>query len=276
MSHSQELHPVQSGTVSKVFIPSYYVQVFQLAKHNFSDKEIAKRMKPPVRYTTLSVWKKKDPDFADAITQGRNQSGQVEPTFSTELTDSQKKFLIAYVYEGTISAAARVVPCDRSRHHMWITEANNREAYAQAFENAKAAHSDFIYATVRQRAVDGHRKYKFTAKGEPVYIECDSSDPEAKQLTDSEGKLWWGKHYYENTRSDMLLCRLAEYVIPGFRADPTTINNNNSNTSTNIDIGKLVDELEEGRKTNVMTVDAVAVHAQKLIEKLTEGTTDAK
>ena len=272
-AHSQDVFPIQTGKPSKAFTPSYYVQAFRLAQAGYTDKEMCQRLTPPVRYSTLSIWKKKDKEFAQSIIDGRNGSGVSEPQFNNELTDNQKKFLIAYVYEGNISAAARSINMDRSCHHTWMTtETPNGNAYRSAYESAKAAHADYIYATVKHRAIEGHRRYKFTAKEQPVYIECSPSDPEAKELQDDEGKTWYGKHYYENTRSDMLLAKLAEYVIPGFRPDPTQINNNNVNAQTTIDIGKLVDDLEQGRKSNVLTVDAVSAHTKKLIETKQKGT----
>lgn len=272
VEHSQELYPIQEGKTTRRWSDTYYVQAFRLARAGYDGAELAMRLIPPIRPRTLQIFCKKRKEFADAIQEGKNASGKHEPQINNDITDTQKRFLIAYVIEGTISAAARTANCQRTKHHQWMnTDTENGAKYREAYEAAKAAHADYLYAEVRRRAVDGMRQYKFH-QGKPVMIECTKEHPEAKRIVDDDGKVVYMRHYFELKKSDMLLCRLAELHIPGFRPDPAHITqNNNSGNTTKVDVNQLLDDLESGRRSNVLTLDAVDAYATKLIAEKTGG-----
>lgn len=115
------------------------------------------------------------------------------------LTQHQRSFLAAYRRFGNISAAARTVPIDRTRHYDWF---KNSEEYREAFDDAQEEANDRLEEAARKRAVVGTRRMKFTKHGDPI------RDP---RKAPNDPDPW----YYETDYSDNILMRLLMAHRPG-------------------------------------------------------------
>eukprot|EP00913_Durusdinium_trenchii_P008854 g8320.t1 len=126
----------------------------------------------------------------------------------------QQAFLKAYVECGTISGAAQAAKISRTTHHRWLADENDVD-YANAFALADEMFRSQLEDEARFRALQGLRRYKFNSKGEPVYVDCQKSHPEAVKYVDEKtGETRHRRHYYEENRSDVILIALLNEAFP--------------------------------------------------------------
>ena len=122
-----------------------------------------------------------------------------------ELSANQVAFLVAFAQVGEIIAAANSIGMSRWCHHYWrknlYKERNpaGHEAYAEAWEFAKAIGHQVMVAEGFRRGVVGTQKFKFH-DGKPL------------MWTNPETGL--EEHYCEREYSDWMLGRMLEAHMP--------------------------------------------------------------
>ncbi|GAB4146535.1 MAG: hypothetical protein Tsb009_19240 [Planctomycetaceae bacterium] len=125
---------------------------------------------------------------------------------------SKRKFLAAFGECGQVSLAAKAAGVARSAHYRWL---ENDPEYTEQFKEVQEVAAAALEDEARFRALEGLKKYKFTSKGEPVYIRCEADHPEAIQTgEDEQGNPIYMRHYYEEARSDLLLLALLNAHFP--------------------------------------------------------------
>lgn len=120
------------------------------------------------------------------------QSERMEWPNGDSLTDKQRAFLAAYIEVGRVNVAAKAVGISRDTHYRWV----RNPKYAEAFKMACAMAADEFEAEAVRRGVEGLKRYKFTAKGEPILHPVT------------------GEPYYEHVYSDSLLMALLKANNP--------------------------------------------------------------
>ena len=105
----------------------------------------------------------------------------------------QAAFLAAFAACGTVRRACEAAGISTALHYNWL---DRDPDYRPQFEEATQKSIYAMEAEARQRAIEGLRQYKFTAKGESI----------PHPLT--------GEPYYEDKRSDVLLIFLLKGMAP--------------------------------------------------------------
>lgn len=237
-------------TLTTEFTPTYYLDAYHLAKDGYTDREIAKHLTPPVKYTALLKWKRDDPHFERSINKGRDER---EPQAAIERVrnPNQMAFLMAFVECGSVKAAAASINMTPFCHYNWLR--NEKQSgdmvYHDAFAMAEKMFADTLLAEAIRRGRDGVRRYKFN-QGTPCVMPCDKSHPEAQEFEDKNGNTFYGYYYYEMHHSDQLLSKLLDAKVDGFQAE---------STKTEVNVGTTVvmqDMLEQAEAARGKVIDA--------------------
>lgn len=109
-----------------------------------------------------------------------------------QLEPKQIAFLAAYGQTAMISRAAKAVGISRDCHYKWLAQPE----YVKAFEEACMVAAGVMEEEAVRRGVEGVKRYKFDAKGNPLL------NPET------------GEPYFEHVYSDALLIALLKATNP--------------------------------------------------------------
>ncbi len=126
-----------------------------------------------------------------------------KPTNRGSRKTAQRAALSAYAQTGNLRLALEAAKVGRRTHYDWLRD---DPEYAAAFERAREEAADRLEEEAVRRAIQGVRRKRFTARGDPVI------DPETKQ------------QYEELVYSDTLLIFLLKGLRPEkFRESVTVV-----------------------------------------------------
>jgi len=247
-----------AARITKKFNPSYYVDVYKLAKEGLTDKEIANALRPKAKYTAFVSWKRKDKAFARAIQKGRDELAPMNAV--DRLTNpNQMAFLIAYAQLGTNKSAAEACGLSKWAHVNWM---RNEEQYRDAFQMAEKMYADSLMDEATRRGRDGVRRYQFH-QGRPIMVPCDSGHPEAVEIVDDKGKVHYRRHWYELEYSNPVLVKLLQAKVPEFK---DTKNQTNVAIGIGTDVIAQALEAAEAARSNVINPATTAAFAEASIQ----------
>ena len=101
------------------------------------------------------------------------------------IAKKKKAFLAAFAECGIIAYSAQAAGVDRTTHYRWLKD---DKKYEKDFLTAEQDAADELESEARRRAIEGQKKYKFTADGSPIMHPMNPEEP-----------------YYEHDYSDTLL-----------------------------------------------------------------------
>jgi hypothetical protein len=234
------------------FFPGYYLDAYHLAKDGYTDRDIAIKLLPPVKFTAFIKWKRTDPMFRRSIEKGRAEREAEKNPITKLVNPNQMAFLMAYAQCGNITEAAKAAGLSYHCHVNWMRDPHRTKttSYKDAFDMAHKMFCDTLVNEAVRRGRDGLKAYKFH-QGKPVIMPCDKSHPEAREFEDSQGNIYYGYYYYEMRFSDCLLMKLLEAKVDGFKPDAPQVNVSQSMT--------MQDLLTQAEASRTKVIDATYV-----------------
>lgn len=158
--------------------------------------------------------------------------------YAPHSTDKQQAFLEALVESGgRIRAAIAACKVNNNAHRAWL---QHDPTYPERFQEAMARAADRVEEEAIERAVDGWKRFKFTATGAPLI------NPET------------GEYYYEVIKSDALLLALLKAAKPDKYAERQKIDNDGDRRDAQIQqLTALLNELRNSQDLDAERAAAV-------------------